>query len=99
MKRWKIFWIVALLPTIAATAQRAGVVAGKLPQLAFSNGTDRLGSAKAGYLDTGIVVRVADSANGLYTLQLSRQRQAYLSKEFVQWRGDSLPQQPASTIP
>lgn len=84
-----------LLTTTAAIAQRAGVVTGKLPQLAFSNGTDRLGSAKAGYLDTGIVVRVADSANGLYTLQLSRQRQAYLSKEFVQWRGDSLPQQPA----
>lgn len=31
---------------------------GKLPQLAYSSGEDRLGSAKMGYIDTNIVLKV-----------------------------------------
>jgi N-acetylmuramoyl-L-alanine amidase len=44
----------------------------------MSKGTDRLGSAKMGYIDTGIVLRVADTSGGLYTVRLSANRLAYL---------------------
>jgi len=56
-----------------------------------------LGRAKAGYIDTGIVVNVIDSVQGNYTLQLSKHRTAYLAKEFVRFTTDSLPAQPATT--
>lgn len=76
---------VWLLP-ILLCAQAPGPVPqwvatmGKLPQLAYSTGTDRLGSAKMGYIDTGIVLRVADTSGALYKVQLSGQRHAYLDK-------------------
>lgn len=56
---------------------------GKLPQLAWSTGTDRLGSAKMGYIDTGIVLAVADTAGNLYKVQLSERRHAYIDKSLV----------------
>lgn len=34
---------------------------GKLPQLAYSTGEDRLGSAKMGYIDTSIVLQMLDT--------------------------------------
>jgi N-acetylmuramoyl-L-alanine amidase len=87
---------IFLCVSLAAIAQpRAGIIKGKLPQLSYSNGTDRLGSAKAGYIDTGIVVKVTDSINGNYSLQLSKQRTAYLAKEFVTLTNDSISSQPA----
>jgi N-acetylmuramoyl-L-alanine amidase len=54
--------------------------AGKLPQLAWSNGTDRLGSAKMGYIDTGIVMEVADTLGSLYKVKLSQHRHAFIEK-------------------
>lgn len=80
---------------VAMSQPRAGIIKGKLPQLSYSNGADRLGSAKAGYIDTGIVIKVVDSINGNYRLQLSKQRTAYLAKEFVSFTNDSLSSQPA----
>ena len=56
---------------------------GKLPQLAWSMGTDRLGSAKMGYMDTGIILSVADTAGGLYKVQLSERRHAFIDKSLV----------------
>lgn len=87
-----------LLFSIAAIAQiKTGIIIGKLPQLSYSNGADRLGSAKAGYIDTGIVVKVVDSVMGNYTLQLSQRRTAYLAKEFLRFTTDSFSTQPATT--
>lgn len=56
---------------------------GKLPQMAWSNGTDRLGSAKMGYIDTGIVLQVADTAGPLYKIQLSQNRHSFIEKSLV----------------
>ncbi len=56
---------------------------GKLPQMAWSTGTDRLGSAKMGYIDTGILLKVADTAGPLYKVQLSQNRHAYIEKSLV----------------
>ncbi len=55
-----------------------GTTAGKLPQLAYSNGEDRLGSAKMGYIDTGVALKIVDSAAGLYHVQLSKYHSAYI---------------------
>ncbi|HSR39375.1 MAG TPA: N-acetylmuramoyl-L-alanine amidase, partial [Phnomibacter sp.] len=79
------------LAALVQAQPRMGIIKGKLPQLSYSNGTDRLGSAKAGYIDTGIVVKVVDSVNGNYSLQLSKQRTAFLAKEFVTLTSDSVP--------
>jgi len=56
---------------------------GKLPQLAWSNGTDRLGSAKMGYIDTGILLEVADTMKSLYKVKLSANRHAFLDKSLA----------------
>lgn len=56
---------------------------GKLPQLAWSAGTDRLGSAKMGYIDTGIILEVADTLGSLYKIKLAANRHAYIEKSLV----------------
>lgn len=54
---------------------------GKLTQLAYSLGQDRLGSAKAGYIDTNVLLKVIDSVNNLYQVQLSKYHTAYFAKQ------------------
>ncbi len=53
---------------------------GAIPFMEFGLGDDRLGGAKMGYLDTNILIRVVDSANGDYKVKLSRNHYAYLPK-------------------
>ncbi len=57
---------------------------GKLTQLAYSLGQDRLGSAKEGYIDTNVLLKVIDSVGKLYQVQLSKYHTAYLAKDDVQ---------------
>jgi len=57
---------------------------GKLTQLAYSLGQDRLGSAKEGYIDTNILLKVIDSVGSLYQVQLSKYHTAYLAKADVE---------------
>lgn len=56
---------------------------GKLPALADGLGDDRLGGTKIGYLDTNIVLKVIDSVNNLYQVQLSKFHSAYIEKAYV----------------
>lgn len=56
----------------------------KFPQLSYSLGEDRLGSAKLGYIDSGVMVRVIDSVNDKYLIQLSKYHTAYFFKTDVQ---------------
>lgn len=56
---------------------------GRLPYLEYGLGDDRLGGAKMTYLDSGVVMRVVDSAEGKYKVQLSRNHSAYIPKENV----------------
>ena len=60
------------------------ITAGKLPQLAYSPGEDRLGSAKMGYIDTSIVMKVIDTVKNLYKVQLSSLHYAFLEKTYTQ---------------
>jgi N-acetylmuramoyl-L-alanine amidase len=57
---------------------------GKLPFLKYGLGEDRLGGAKMTYLDSGIVMRVVDSVNTDYKVQLSKNHFAYIPKTNTQ---------------
>lgn len=57
-----------------------GRTSGALPYLEYGLGSDRLGGAKMGYLDTGIVVKVIDSTFTNYKVQLSKAHMGYLPK-------------------
>jgi N-acetylmuramoyl-L-alanine amidase len=60
------------------------ITTGKLPQLAYSSGEDRLGSAKMGYIDTSVVLKVIDTAKNLYKVQLSNLHYAFIEKVYTQ---------------
>ncbi|HEX8278515.1 MAG TPA: hypothetical protein VF540_07460, partial [Segetibacter sp.] len=53
---------------------------GKLTMLGYSLGEDRLGGAKAGYIDTGILLQITDSVRDMYKVSLSRLHNAWISK-------------------
>ena len=57
-----------------------GKTTGSYPFLEYGLGDDRLGGAKMGYLDTGIVIKVVDSVQDDYKVQLSRNHFAWLPK-------------------
>jgi N-acetylmuramoyl-L-alanine amidase len=57
---------------------------GKYPFLKYGIGDDRLGGAKMGFLDSGILVTITDSLNTDYKLRLSKFHTAYIPKEDVQ---------------
>jgi N-acetylmuramoyl-L-alanine amidase len=66
---------------------------GKLPMLAYGLGEDRLGGAKAGYIDTNVLLRVIDSTKEMYLVRLSKAHTAYISKD------NMMPDNPTRTKP
>lgn len=60
-----------------------GRTIGKLPALAYGLGEDRLGGAKAGYIDTLVAVRVVDTIKGMYRVQLSKSHTAFIEQQFI----------------
>ena len=66
------------------------ITTGKLPQLVYSTGEDRLGSAKMGYIDTMVVMKVVDSVKNLYKLQLSAIHYAFIEKTYAQKFHDTI---------
>lgn len=58
-----------------------GRTTGPLPYLEYGLGDDRLGGAKMTYLDTGILVKVVDSVQADYKVQLSANHFAWLPKQ------------------
>jgi N-acetylmuramoyl-L-alanine amidase len=81
---------------LGANAQQPllGRTTGVMPYLEYGTGDDRLGGAKMTYLDTGILVKVVDSASADYKVQLSERHYAFLPKaQFL--RNDTLKQLPA----
>jgi N-acetylmuramoyl-L-alanine amidase len=74
-----------LLCCLCSSAQPAQIVrmfktTGALPFMEYGLGDDRLGGAKMGYLDSNVVIRVIDSINGDYKVQLSARHAAYMPK-------------------
>jgi len=66
------------------------ITSGKLPQLAYSSGEDRLGSAKMGYIDTSVVMKVIDTVKNLYKVQLSALHYAFIEKTYTQLFRDTM---------
>ncbi|HLO82333.1 MAG TPA: N-acetylmuramoyl-L-alanine amidase [Chitinophagaceae bacterium] len=64
---------------------------GALPYMEYGLGDDRLGGAKMGYLDSNVVIRVVDSVNGDYKVQLSSRHAAYMPKTSVKPAPEILP--------
>jgi N-acetylmuramoyl-L-alanine amidase len=66
------------------------LTAGKLPQLGYSSGEDRLGSAKMGYIDTSVLMKVIDTVKNLYKVQLSGSHYAFIEKIYTQPIADTV---------
>lgn len=73
----------SLLITAQDTIPKYIATAGKLPQLAYSSGEDRLGSAKMGYIDTLVVMKVIDTIKNLYKVELSAFHYAFIEKLYT----------------
>jgi N-acetylmuramoyl-L-alanine amidase len=58
-----------------------GRTTGQLPFLEYGLGDDRLGGAKMTYLDSNVAMKVVDSVNTDYKVQLSTNHYAYLAKQ------------------
>lgn len=64
---------------------------GALAYLEYGLGDDRLGGAKMGYLDSNVILRVVDSVDTDYKVQLSKNHTAYLPKSAVAAATDIIP--------
>ena len=51
--------------------------------LQYGDGDDRLGGSKMGYVTDGIVFKVVGEKGGLYKVQLSERRYAFMEKEYL----------------
>ncbi|MBC7721241.1 MAG: N-acetylmuramoyl-L-alanine amidase [Pedobacter sp.] len=84
-----LFFFGLMVSGFTATSQDTtkhfwlGRTSGKLPNLSYGLGEDRLGGAKLGYIDTNVVLKIIDSTKELFLVQLSKNHSAYIAKEFV----------------
>ena len=79
----KFYLLLSLLSVLISKGQSnyiIGKTTGQLPFLEYGLGEDRLGGAKMGYVDSNIVVKVVDSVNDKYKLQLSKYHQGWIPK-------------------
>ena len=88
----KILLLIFIVPITNAQDSIPSYIrtSGKLPQLAYSNGEDRLGSAKMGYIDTFITLKVLDTLKNLYKVQLSSSRYAFIEKTYTELVADTI---------
>ena len=68
---------------------------GRLAHLLYGLGDDRLGGAKMGYIDSNILLRTTGKQGGLYRVQLTPKRVAYILDDVVQVSTAQMPVQPA----
>jgi N-acetylmuramoyl-L-alanine amidase len=68
---------------------------GRLAHLLYGLGEDRLGGAKMGYIDSNILLRTTGKQGGLYRVQLTPNRVAYIPDDVVQVSTLAMPVQPA----
>jgi|SRR6185369_13232896 len=80
----KLFLFLPLMSALIVRGQSTNYIIGKttgqLPFLEYGLGEDRLGGAKMGYVDSDVVIRVVDSVNDKYKVQLSKYHAAWLPK-------------------
>jgi len=81
-----VFYFLFVMSTLPALSQDSvwwARTTGKFPFMEYGIGDDRLGGAKLGYLDSNVLVRIVDSFNTDYKIQLSASHAAYISKNSV----------------
>ncbi|HEY0733179.1 MAG TPA: N-acetylmuramoyl-L-alanine amidase, partial [Chitinophagaceae bacterium] len=78
--RFLVFIILIFIHVHVQSQTIYGRTLGKLPFLEYGVGDDRLGGAKMGYLDSNILIKVVDSTEQDYKVQLSNNHYAYLNK-------------------
>lgn len=86
--KWILVWFMAICVTSLCAQDTVkpywyGRSGGKLPEIAYGLGEDRLGGAKMGYIDTGVVLKIIDSVKERYQIQLSKYHTAYIAKADV----------------
>lgn len=72
------------IPPIQKDTAWWGKTTGKLPALLYGDGTDRLGGATIGYIDTGVVCKVIGQVKKFYQLQLSQYHTALIDTAMIQ---------------
>lgn len=77
-----IFTLQAFAQHISSKAIMAQTT-GKLSFLEYGLGDDRLGGAKMTYLDSNIILKVVDSSESDYKVQLSQNHSAYIARESI----------------
>lgn len=86
---------IALFISLFVRAQVSSYVMartkGALAYLEYGLGDDRLGGAKMGYLDSNVVLKVVDSVQSDYKVQLSGRHAAYIPKSAVLMASDITP--------
>ena len=60
------------------------VKSGKTAYLQYGDGDDRLGGSKMGFVDENIVFKVVGEKGGLYKVQLSQNRYAFMDKDYLE---------------
>jgi N-acetylmuramoyl-L-alanine amidase len=81
MKRLLFYSLLLSFQTVFAQQYLTGRTTGALPYLEYGLGDDRLGGAKMTYLDTNVLLKVVDSVNSDYKVQLSSGHFAYIAKQ------------------
>lgn len=85
----RIMAVVFLLATFTAPGQKQNDsffiarTSSRLAMLSSGLGEDRLGSAKLGYLDTAVLLKIIDSSKDMYHVQLSKSHNAYVNKNDI----------------
>jgi len=80
-----LFLIASALSAQESQKYRWARTTGRLPFLEYGPGDDRLGGAKMTYLDSLVLLKVVDSLNSDYIVQLSASHRAFIPKENVLW--------------
>ena len=70
---------------LSTQAPDIAITKGRLAHLEYGLGSDRLGGAKIGYLDSNIVLKIIGKVGTHYKVALTKTRTAYIPDELVEW--------------
>ncbi|MEY3433020.1 MAG: hypothetical protein RL131_956 [Bacteroidota bacterium] len=76
--------LITSLHSFSQVTPLIGRTTGQLPYLEYGPGDDRLGGAKMTYIDSGVLVRVVDSLETDYIIELASSLQAFIAKQSVE---------------
>ncbi|HVU54019.1 MAG TPA: hypothetical protein VHD83_03150, partial [Puia sp.] len=81
-----VFYLLFVFSSFSALSQDSvwwARTTGRFPFMEYGIGDDRLGGAKLQFLDSNVLVKIVDSFNTDYKVQLSASHAAYIAKTSV----------------